>query len=149
MHQCVKCSHLYEDGSSTLLKGCEKCGGKFFFFINKKSIEKAKEITKELTIEQKKEIEEDVLEILGEKDEDLPVVLDIETINIVEPGKYELDLVDIFRGRPLVYRLEEGKYLIDIASSFAAKDFDEKDLETEKYDIEEETEDKKDIENSK
>ena len=141
MHQCVKCSSLFEDGSATLLKGCEKCGGKFFFFINKKAIEKAKQITQELTIEQKKEIEEDVIDILGEKDDDSPVVLDIETIKIVEPGKYELDLVDIFRGRPLVYRLGEGKYIIDLAQSFAAKDFDDKDLESENYNIEEETED--------
>src|SRR3989338_10499758 len=132
MHQCVKCSTLFEDGSSTLLSGCEKCGGKFFFFINKKSIEKAKKITQELTIEQKKEIEEDVLEILGEKEDDSPVVLDIETINILEPGKYELDLVDMFKGKPLIYRLEEGKYIIDIASSFLAKNFDEKDLDKKK-----------------
>ena len=137
-HQCVKCSSLYEDGSETLLKGCGKCGGKFFFFINKKSMEKAKELTKDLTVEQRKEIEEDVLEILGEKDDDLPVILDLETINVLEPGKYELDLVDMFRGRPLIYRLEEGKYVIDIASSFLAKDFDEKELEAEKYDVEDE-----------
>src|SRR3989338_1428398 len=132
MHQCVKCNTFYEDGSATLFKGCEKCGGKFFFFINKKAIEKAKQITQDLTIEQKKEIEEDVLEILGERDDDLPVVLDLETINILEPGKYELDLVDIFKGKPLIYRLEEGKYIIDIASSFLAKNFDEKDLDKKK-----------------
>lgn len=143
MHQCVKCSTMYEDGSRTLLSGCEKCGGKFFFFINKKSLEKAKELTKDLSVEQRKEIEEDVMEILGDKDNDLPVVLDLETINILEPGKYELDLVDMFRGRPLIYRLEEGKYIIDIASSFLAKDFDEKDLDKEKYDIEEEKDEEK------
>ena len=130
MHQCVKCSHMYEDGSKTLLSGCEKCGGKFFFYINKKSLEKAKEITRDLSDEQKREIEEDVLEILGDKNDDMPVVLDLETINILEPGKYELDLVDMFKGKPLVYRLEEGKYVIDIASSFLAKNFDDKELDT-------------------
>ncbi|MEK6937162.1 MAG: Zn-ribbon containing protein [Nanoarchaeota archaeon] len=140
MHQCVKCSTFYEDGSSTLLSGCEKCGGKFFFFINKKAIEKAKQITQDLTVEQKKEIEEDVLEILGERDDDLPVVLDLETINILEPGKYELDLVDMFKGKPLIYRLEEGKYIIDIASSFLAKNFDEKDFELKEKKDEEEKE---------
>ena len=150
-HQCVKCSTLYEDGSETLLKGCGQCGGKFFFFINKKFIEKSKEITKDLSEDQKKEIEEDVMEILGERDDDLPIVLDLETINIIEPGKYELDLVDMFKGKPLIYRLEEGKYIIDIASSFLAKNFDEKKLEAENYNIEEEKdeEDKKDESESK
>ena len=151
MHQCVKCNTLYEDGSATLLKGCEKCSGKFFFFINKKAIEKAKQITQELTVEQKKEIEEDVLEILGERDDDLPVVLDLETINILGPGKYELDLVDIFKGKPLIYRLGDGKYVIDIASSFLAINFDEKSLDVEKYDTDEDNEDTKEenLENKK
>lgn len=147
MHQCVKCSSLYEDGSATLLKGCEKCSGKFFFFINKNFIEKAKEITKELTVEQRQEIEEDVKEILGDNESDLPVVLDLETINILEPGKYELDLIDLFRGKPLVYRLEEGKYIIDLTSSFLAKEFDDKQLEPEKYDVEDDETRKEDIDN--
>ena len=41
-----------------------------------------------------------------------------------EPGKYELDLVDIFKGKPLVYKLDEGKYIIDVASTFQAKELD-------------------------
>ncbi|MBI2671824.1 hypothetical protein HYX16_02725 [Candidatus Woesearchaeota archaeon] len=136
-HQCVKCSVFYEDGSETLLKGCVKCGGKFFFYINQKSLEKAKAVTKELTDEQKKEIEEDVIEILGDRDSELPVVLDFETINITEPGKYELDLIDMFKKKPLVYRLEEGKYFIDVAASFQAKNFDAKAVDVDKESEEE------------
>lgn len=123
---------MFEDGSETLLKGCTKCNGKFFFYINQKSLEKAKQVTKELTNEQKKEIEEDVIEILGDRDSELPVVLDFETINISEPGKYELDLIDMFKKKPLVYRLEEGKYFIDVAASFQAKNFDEKETDVDK-----------------
>ena len=120
---------LYVNGNGTIDNaGIQKLESHFLY----DGIEKAKQITQDLTIEQKKEIEEDVLEILGERDDDLPVVLDLETINILEPGKYELDLVDIFKGKPLIYRLEEGKYIIDIASSFLAKNFDEKDLDKKK-----------------
>jgi predicted nucleic acid-binding Zn-ribbon protein len=37
---------------------------------------------------------------------------------MLKPGKFEIDLVDLFRGKPLVFKLEEGKYIIDIASTF-------------------------------
>ncbi|MFH0752731.1 MAG: Zn-ribbon containing protein [archaeon] len=129
-HQCVKCGTIFKDGSNDLLKGCENCGSKFFFYVKKESLQKAKEITSKLTIEDKKQIESDVLEIMGDKyEDDQPVVLDLESIRILGPGKYELDLVDLFKGKPLVYKLDEGKYLIDIASTFSSEELDEKDLE--------------------
>jgi predicted nucleic acid-binding Zn-ribbon protein len=31
-HQCLKCGHVFEEGSSQLLKGCPACGGNRFFF---------------------------------------------------------------------------------------------------------------------
>jgi len=31
-HQCLKCGHVFEEGSSQLLKGCPGCGGNRFFF---------------------------------------------------------------------------------------------------------------------
>jgi predicted nucleic acid-binding Zn-ribbon protein len=31
-HQCLKCGHVFEEGSSQLLKGCPRCGGNRFFF---------------------------------------------------------------------------------------------------------------------
>ena len=73
----------------------------------------------ELSEEEKNQIERDVFELVGsdlEKDE--PVVLDLETIRVKKPGQYELDLVHLFKGDPLIFRLEEGKYLIDLAESF-------------------------------
>lgn len=125
-HQCVRCNKIYPDGSQELLKGCE-CGGRFFFYIRKNALKEAQKLTKNLTPEEKKQMEHDVLEIIGDKLEDnKPIILDLESIKILKPGKYELDLVDIFKGRPLVYKLEEGKYFIDVASTFEAKDLSEK-----------------------
>lgn len=129
-HQCVKCGTIFKDGSNDLLRGCENCGSKFFFYVKKESLEKAKEITSKLTAEDKKQIETDVMEIIGDENlEDHPVVLDLESIRILKPGKYELDIVDLFKGKPLIYKLDEGKYLIDIASTFKSDELDEKDLE--------------------
>ena len=129
-HQCVKCGTIFKDGKSDLLKGCENCGSKFFFYVKKESLQKAQEIVSNLTEDDKKQIETDVLEIMGDKyEEDQPVILDLESIRIVKPGKYELDLVDLFKGKPLVYKLDEGKYVIDIASTFKSEELEEKDME--------------------
>jgi predicted nucleic acid-binding Zn-ribbon protein len=108
---------MYEDGANEILQGCP-CGGKFFFFIKKEAMEKGK-VAPVLTKKEKEQIEEDVYDLIGEDvDRDKPVVLDIESINILKPGVYELDLIKLFKKKPLIYKLEEGKYFIDLAESF-------------------------------
>ena len=118
-HQCVRCNTIYPDASQEILKGCS-CGARLFFFIKKTDIDAGKELTTTLTDEDKKQIEEDVSEILHVKTEDLdrPVILDIEAIRILKPGKYELDLVHLFKKDPLIIKLDEGKYIIDLAQAF-------------------------------
>jgi predicted nucleic acid-binding Zn-ribbon protein len=116
-HQCVRCSELYPTGAQELLKGC-KCGSRFFFFVRESSIEKAKEITANLSNREKDQIEKDVLGIVGSEMDGNPVILDFESIKVVKPGQYELDLIDLFKGKPLIYKLSEGKYVIDIVTTF-------------------------------
>jgi predicted nucleic acid-binding Zn-ribbon protein len=117
-HQCVRCSKFYDDGSAEILTGC-KCGSKLFLFVKQESIDKAKTITTSLTNEQKTQIEEDVLDIVGATDADEPVVLDLESIRVPEPGKFELDLMQLFnKENPVVFKLAEGKYVIDVPETF-------------------------------
>lgn len=53
-----------------------------------------------------------------EEKQDIPVILDLESVRVLKPGKYELDIVNLFsKKRPLIYKLEEGKYVIDLAST--------------------------------
>ncbi|MEK6932771.1 MAG: Zn-ribbon containing protein [Nanoarchaeota archaeon] len=124
-NQCVKCGIIYEEVSDELLKGCSKCGGKFFFFVRKDALEKMKQLTVNLTKDERSEIQDDIMELTGLDKVDNPVILDIESIRILKPGQYEIDLVDLFRGKPVVYKLEEGKYIIDLSSTFKAKDLEE------------------------
>ncbi|MBT5030339.1 hypothetical protein HON03_03665 [archaeon] len=119
-HQCVRCGKLYPAGCKELLQGCN-CGSRFFFFVKKTSIEQAKELTENLSPKDKEKIEKDVLDIIGNKDNEAPVILDFESIKITGAGKYELDLIDLFKGKPLIYKLDEGKYVIDIVSTFDAQ----------------------------
>jgi uncharacterized protein len=116
-HQCVRCGILYEDGAAEILKGCS-CGSRFFFFVNQAHLDKMKSMTVNLTEPERDQIEHDVKDIIGELLEDKPVILDLEDVRILKPGHYEISLIDIFKGKPLVYKLEEGKYVIDLASTF-------------------------------
>lgn len=117
-HQCVRCNTFYQEGAQEILKGCQ-CGGRLFFYIKQQHIDEGKQILSNLTVEDKKQIEEDVTEILTLKLEpNAPVVLDIEAIRILAPGKYELDLVHLFKKDPLIIKLEEGKYVIDLPHLF-------------------------------
>lgn len=139
-HQCVRCSTLFPDGAQEILKGCQ-CGARLFFYIKKKHIEEGKEIINNLSTDEKVQIETDIAEIMAIKneDQDRPVILDIEAIRVLQPGKYELDLVHLFKKDPLIIKLEEGKYMIDLGQLFAKgkEKFDER----EELDTEEEEED--------
>lgn len=121
-HQCVHCNKIYPDCSNELLQGCTDCGGKFFFFIKKDAVQESQKIVEDLTQKEKTQIEKDVFEIVGDKlEEQVPIFLDIESIRILRPGQYELDLVSLFKGKPLIYRLEDGKYVIDLISTFQSR----------------------------
>jgi predicted nucleic acid-binding Zn-ribbon protein len=109
---------LYDDGSAQIVSGC-KCGGKLFFFVKKERLEEIRNATAKLSTNEKQQIESDVFEIIGGSTEfDEPVVLDFESIRILKPGKYEIDLINLFKNKPLVYKLDEGKYMIDLPESF-------------------------------
>ncbi len=115
-HQCVKCSRIIPAASRELLEGCSGCGSRFFFYVREEQLEKLKEKIIKIPEEDKKKIEKDVRAIAGIEKEDIPVILDFESVRVTGDGKFELDLVNLFnKKKPLVYKLEEGKYLIDIA----------------------------------
>ena len=70
-----------------------------------------------LDINEKKQVEKDIREMIGIKEEE-PVILDLESVKVIKPGKFVLDVVNLFsKKRPLIYKLEEGKYIIDLAST--------------------------------
>ncbi|MBU0957953.1 MAG: hypothetical protein KKF56_04050 [Nanoarchaeota archaeon] len=117
-HQCVHCSEIYADASKELLEGCS-CGGRFFYYIKQEKADKLKNSPLiELEEKDKKQVEKDVREMIGEEDEEVPIVLDLESVRILEPGKYEIDISRVFdTNRPVVYKLQEGKYIIDLSST--------------------------------
>lgn len=126
-YKCVHCSAVYRDAAEEVLTGCSSndCRSKFFFYIKDqklKEIEQMKESEVELNIGEKKQMERDVRELTGIKDEETPVFLDFESIRIVKPGKYLLDVQKLFENnKPRIYKLADGKYIIDLNLQVAGK----------------------------
>ena len=124
-HQCVHCGKVYAAGSKELLEGCNNCKSHFFFYIRDEQFKKLMDQSKDqgpavinIPKEEKKAIEKDIREMAGITDEKAPVILDFESVRAIGEGKFEIDIVNLFRkDRPLIYKLEEGKYIIDLAST--------------------------------
>lgn len=118
-YKCVHCSATYPDGDEALLKGCSSCNRKFFFYITKDKLEKMNaegNSLEELSAQEKKQMEHDVREIAGISDEETPVFLDFESVTITKPGTYLIDVQKLFsKDKPRVYKLEDGKYIIDLS----------------------------------
>jgi predicted nucleic acid-binding Zn-ribbon protein len=121
-HQCTRCGKVFPDAAEEILKGCS-CGSRFFYYIRQEKLEQlkkeAREAMQELEKADKVQIEKDIRELTGmEEKPDEPVILDLESVRVIRPGKFEIDIVNLFnKRRPLIYKLEEGKYIIDLASS--------------------------------
>ena len=117
-HQCVHCGKIVEVGSREILEGCSSCGGKFFFYIREEQVAQIRESKEALIPEfdtvDKKQIESDVRAILDIEDESKPVILDLESIRVLKPGQFEIDIVSLMNRKPIIFKLQEGKYLIDI-----------------------------------
>ncbi|MBD3252784.1 hypothetical protein GF386_03575 [Candidatus Pacearchaeota archaeon] len=134
-HQCTHCGKVFPDAAEELLKGCS-CGSRFFYYIKQEkldNLEREREIQDKidkLEKADKEQIEKDIREMTGLNEEpERPVVLDLESVRVIRPGKFEIDVVNLLsKKRPLIYKLEEGKYIIDLASSLKI----DKDLVDEK-----------------
>ena len=124
-HQCVHCGKIIESGSREILEGCGDCGSRFFFYIRDEQVAKIKE-AKEMPIPEfnkvdKEQVEKDVREILDITDEEKPVILDVESVRVLKPGKFEIDLVSLMNRKPIVFKMQEGKYIIDLESGMPKK----------------------------
>jgi len=122
-HKCTKCGREFRDGSTEILKGCTSCGNKKFLYV--KGDEKSRELIEQKSIEEiVKEKQDEVLEVRPDK-ADIPAARPkfvemqdrVETIRILAPGSYELNLEKMAKGDDRIIRVNgEGSYRIDLHS---------------------------------
>jgi predicted nucleic acid-binding Zn-ribbon protein len=117
-HKCTKCGREYKDGSTEILRGCASCGGKKFLYI--KEAELNKDVLEEKSIEEiADESHEEVLEVVehGSTKKEVEMYDRVETIRIVAPGSYELNLEKMAKSDERIVSVgEEGSYIIDLMS---------------------------------
>ncbi|MDO9550328.1 MAG: Zn-ribbon domain-containing protein [Methanoregula sp.] len=118
-HKCTKCGREYNDGSTEILRGCASCGGKKFLYVKEEEINK--DVLEEKSIEEiADESQEEVLEIVepaATKKKEVEMYDRVETIRIVSPGSYELNLEKMAQSDERVVSVgKEGSYIIDLMS---------------------------------
>ena len=116
-NKCISCGKIHPDDAPYLLEGCDQCKGKFFFYMRKESLEEVEKDLAKLTKDEVKEMEKDIRSILPEEfEKEELVILDLESIRVVSPGKYKIDVTNLLNQRPIVIRTAPGKYILDLSS---------------------------------
>ena len=115
-HKCTKCGREYPDGSTEILKGCASCGGKKFLYVKDEDIHR--DVLEEKSIDEIATwTKEEVLEVKTEPDKNVEMFDRVETIRIVGPGTYELNLEKMAEGDERIIQVgKEGVYNIDLLS---------------------------------
>jgi uncharacterized protein len=118
-HKCTKCGREYNDGSTEILKGCASCGGKKFLYVKAEQLNE--DVLEEKSIQEiATESKEEVLEVVEPKKKgkkEVEMYDRVETIRIVSPGTYELNLEKMAESDERIVSVgKEGSYIIDLMS---------------------------------
>jgi hypothetical protein len=115
-HKCTKCGREFKDGSTEILKGCPSCGSKKFLYIREEH--RHRDVLEEKTItEIAKESKEEVLELVDAPEKGGDVRGRVESIRILSPGSYELNLKKLAESGDMVVGIgKDASYMVDISS---------------------------------
>lgn len=118
-HRCVKCGREYRTNECEILKGCRECGGKKFIFVPLVERQIEQKTPEHVTVREEKKPKE-------EENEDIIPVSDynrLESIRIVSPGTYELNIEKLAGSDERVVGVGkgEGSYLVDLLSMVRPK----------------------------
>lgn len=140
-HKCTRCESIFKDGAAIILNGCPKCGWNKFLYVRDDSPAPELIARTEMPVnmghispEASKFIKE-VDEILGIKDDPSELKIEpkvetapkeignrIESIRILSPGQYELNLESLLARKEIVMALkEDGTYIVNLPSVFKKK----------------------------
>lgn len=150
-YKCTVCGKIYLEGSDQLktvmLEGGCECGKKFLMYFRgaRDLAEEGETLAPEPLLdesfgddgdepsqaidigevasgERKESLKWLDSEFIRMREQGKPLHLGIETIRILEEGKYEIDVGSLMRGKPIVVQTEEGVYYIDLAHAMRKKE---------------------------
>ena len=120
-HKCTQCGREFKDGSTEILKGCPSCGGKKFLFVRES--DRHRDVLEEKSIENlAEETKEEILEVEAEPNRHVEMRERIESIRIINPGSYELNIEKLAKSDEVVVKMgKDEKYVVDIISMMKSK----------------------------
>ena len=130
-HKCTRCEKIFKDGAVEILSGCPNCGWNKFLYVHDEP-KVVEQIISEDGEEQPakkflKEIDE-FLEDQGIKVDDAgktgqePEDQRIESVRIMGPGSYELNLEALLERKEIIMAMkEDGTYMVHLPSVFDNK----------------------------
>ncbi len=154
-HKCTRCESIFDDGAPVILSGCPSCGWNKFLYVKEEEKERAEKEASEgdegeagrgtghhAVIDESSghkpedkpagKIIREIDEIIGPEKKDRSISEDegerVESVRILGPGSYELNLESLFDRKEIVMAIkEDGTYALHLSSMFKRdKDKDRK-----------------------
>jgi predicted nucleic acid-binding Zn-ribbon protein len=132
-HKCTRCENIFRDGAAIILNGCPKCGWNKFLYVKDEQTADQQVVSMDVIPPAATQFIKEVDELLGNKP--APVVNEskeerkkeeigerVESVRILSPGQYELNLDSIMKRDEIVMALkEDGTYIVHLPSVFQKK----------------------------
>ncbi|WP_321419669.1 Zn-ribbon domain-containing protein [uncultured Methanomethylovorans sp.] len=133
-HKCTRCGEIFIDGAAVILSGCPSCGWNKFLYVKGPDEEQpvSEGAGQEVLDEGHKQetpaekLIKEIDEIIGIEKEERTVVEEdgdrVESVRILGPGSYELNLDSLLHRKEIVMAIkEDGTYALHLPSVFKAE----------------------------
>ena len=139
-HKCTRCESIFIDGASVILSGCPNCGWNKFLYVKDEEVEQSASEDAETTETQEQHVIDETShkEADGEPSESIVREIDdilgvdiyetsvteeegerVESVRILGPGSYELNLDSLLDRKEIVMAIkEDGAYALHLGSVF-------------------------------
>ncbi|HJJ89794.1 MAG TPA: Zn-ribbon domain-containing protein [Methanocorpusculum sp.] len=116
-HKCTQCGREFRDGSVEILRGCPSCGGKKFLYVSE-DVRNSDILEEKSIADIAHETKQEILEIREQVPASKPtdILERVESVRIVSPGKYELNLERLAMSQDIIIGVADGKYMLDLPS---------------------------------
>jgi predicted nucleic acid-binding Zn-ribbon protein len=130
-HKCTRCENIFKDGAVAILNGCPNCGWNKFLYVRDESEPEIETVSEHDEQHPAKKFVKEIDEFLVDQDIEVKKITEsdqepesdrIESVRILGPGSYELNLDALLERKEIILAIkEDGSYIVHLPSVFNAK----------------------------